>query len=155
MAKVASLSNSSTTSPKHISSHMPIPVINEKIPYHKEHSTQIADDARLVGRGAPTVDDGEEELDRLLEELEADDPEAEVEDHITDCGQARQVPEELLQTDIKIGLTEVEANARRKKYGLNQMKQEKKNLILKFLRYFVGPIQFVMEVSHHLMHLLT
>ena len=33
------------------------------------------------------------------------------------------------------------------RYGLNQMKEEKENLILKFLGYFVGPIQFVMEVS--------
>jgi H+-transporting ATPase len=30
---------------------------------------------------------------------------------------------------------------------MNQMKEEKENLILKFLGYFVGPIQFVMEVS--------
>jgi len=28
------------------------------------------------------------------------------------------------------------------------MKEEKENLILKFLGYFVGPIQFVMEVSN-------
>jgi hypothetical protein len=27
------------------------------------------------------------------------------------------------------------------------MKEEKENLILKFLGYFIGPIQFVMEVS--------
>jgi hypothetical protein len=27
------------------------------------------------------------------------------------------------------------------------MKEEKENLILKFLGFFVGPIQFVMEVS--------
>ena len=30
---------------------------------------------------------------------------------------------------------------------MNQMKEEKENLILKFFGYFVGPIQFVMEVS--------
>ncbi len=30
------------------------------------------------------------------------------------------------------------------RYGLNQMKEEKENLILKFFGYFVGPIQFVM-----------
>ena len=45
------------------------------------------------------------------------------------------------------GLTEQEVQARRRKYGLNQMKEEKENLILKFFSYFVGPIQFVMEVS--------
>jgi H+-transporting ATPase len=50
-------------------------------------------------------------------------------------------------TDTRTGLTNAEVISRRKKYGLNQMKEDKENLILKFLMYFVGPIQFVMEVS--------
>jgi hypothetical protein len=33
---------------------------------------------------------------------------------------------------------------------MNQMKEEKENLILKFLGFFIGPIQFVMEVSDQL-----
>lgn len=52
-----------------------------------------------------------------------------------------------VQTDTRVGLTSEEVLQRRKKYGLNQMKEEKENLILKFLGFFVGPIQFVMEVS--------
>lgn len=28
-----------------------------------------------------------------------------------------------------------------------EMKEEKENLIMKFLGYFIGPVQFVMEVS--------
>jgi H+-transporting ATPase len=61
-------------------------------------------------------------------------------------GGARVVPEDMLQTDTRVGLTSEEVLQRRRKYGLNQMKEEKENLLLKFLGFFVGPIQFVMEV---------
>lgn len=54
-----------------------------------------------------------------------------------------------MQTDTRHGLTSEEVLVRRRKYGLNQMKEEKENLILKFFGYFVGPIQFVMEVSNN------
>ena len=53
-----------------------------------------------------------------------------------------------MATDTRHGLTSEEVLVRRRKYGMNQMKEEKENLILKFFGYFVGPIQFVMEVSH-------
>jgi magnesium-transporting ATPase (P-type) len=33
----------------------------------------------------------------------------------------------MLQTDTRVGLTEAEVIARRKKYGLNQMKEEKES----------------------------
>lgn len=94
------------------------------------------------------VDDEEEEedLDALIEELESLDLDAEIEAEIETVGAARPVPEEMLQTDTRVGLIEPEVVVRRKKYGLNQMKEERENLLLKFLGYFVGPIQFVMEV---------
>ena len=92
-------------------------------------------------------DDEDEDMDALIAELESHDGHIEEEDEETgEAGEARPVPEELLQTDTRMGLTDDEVTARRKKYGLNQMKQEKENMILKFLSYFVGPIQFVMEV---------
>lgn len=94
-------------------------------------------------------EDDDEDLDALIEELESNDPDAEVEEEIEIIGGVLNVPEELLQTDTRVGLIEPEVNARRKKYGLNQMKEEKENLFLKFLGYFVGPIQFVMEVRSH------
>ncbi|KAF7587672.1 plasma membrane H+-ATPase [Aspergillus hancockii] len=88
-----------------------------------------------------------EDIDALIEELESLDGHID----LTDSGQddkstSHCVPEELLQTDPGTGLTEAEVLLRRKKYGLNQMKEEKENLFLKFLSYFVGPVQFVMEV---------
>lgn len=96
--------------------------------------------------------DGEDEedmdMDALIEELESHDPNADLEDEeVVEPGGARPVPEDLLRTSTVTGLTDAEVQTRRKKYGLNQMKEEKENMILKFLSYFVGPIQFVMEAA--------
>lgn len=93
-------------------------------------------------------DDEEEDMDALIEELESQDAADDLEEEeTTQPGGARNVSEDLLQTDARIGLRDDEVARRRKKFGLNQMKEEKENQILKFLGFFVGPIQFVMEVS--------
>jgi H+-transporting ATPase len=94
-------------------------------------------------------EDEDEDMDALIDELESEDGHAEEEEREPDDTQdgARVVPDELLHTDAAIGLTEQEVFARRRRYGMNQMKEEKENLVLKFLSYFIGPIQFVMEVS--------
>jgi H+-transporting ATPase len=97
----------------------------------------------------PVEDEEEDEdMDALIDELESQDGHLEEEEAEEENSPAtgRVVPEDQLQTDTRIGLTESEVHARRKKYGMNQMKEEKENLILKFLGYFIGPIQFVMEV---------
>ena len=104
---------------------------------------------RRASRKERDDDEEEEDLDALIEELESLDPDAELEAEIETVAAAGNVPEELLQTDTRVGLIEPEVVTRRKKYGLNQMKEEKENLLLKFLGYFVGPIQFVMEVWMH------
>lgn len=98
----------------------------------------------------PVEEEEDEDMDALIDDLESQDGHVEdaEEEEETVAGGPRPVSEEMLQTDTRIGLTEVEVAARRKKYGLNQMKEEKENLILKFLGYFIGPIQFVMEVSY-------
>jgi hypothetical protein len=101
-------------------------------------------------KGKPLEEEEEDEdMDALIDELESEDGHAEEEEEGEEvtAGVGRVVPEDQLQTDTRTGLTEAEVAVRRKKYGLNQMKEEKENLILKFLGYFVGPIQFVMEVS--------
>ncbi|KAJ3053626.1 plasma membrane H+-ATPase [Rhizophlyctis rosea] len=54
------------------------------------------------------------------------------------------IPDELLNTDPRQGLTTKEADKRRAKFGPNQLAQHKENQILKFLGFFVGPIQYVM-----------
>ena len=98
---------------------------------------------------AVEADEEDEDMDALIDELESQDGGglAEEEEEEGDAGASPPVNEDLLQTSTRTGLTEGEANQRRKKFGLNQMKEEKENLVLKFLGYFVGPIQFVMEVS--------
>lgn len=93
------------------------------------------------------AEEDEDDIDALIEELESTDPREEVIQEIEARG-IETVPEEFLQTDVKFGLTEPEVSARRRKYGLNQMKEERENLFIKFLMYFVGPIQFVMEASN-------
>ncbi|KAG5288091.1 plasma membrane ATPase [Histoplasma ohiense] len=96
----------------------------------------------------PEEEDEDEDMDALIEELESQDGHIDIEDDEDgEPGGARPVPDELLTTDTRHGLTDAEVVARRKKYGLNQMKEEKENLVLKFLSYFVGPIQFVMEAA--------
>ncbi|KAK9356798.1 hypothetical protein V1505DRAFT_355288 [Lipomyces doorenjongii] len=93
------------------------------------------------------AEDDDEDIDALIADLESEEGNP-LDDEEVEAGQsARPVPEELLQTDPRYGLTSDEVTARRKKYGLNQMKEEKENLVLKFLMYFIGPIQFVMEAA--------
>ena len=92
-------------------------------------------------------DEDEEDMDALIDDLESQDGAVEEAEEETEVGGERPVAEELLQTSTRVGLSDAEVTQRRKKFGLNQMKEEKENLILKFLGYFVGPIQFVMEVS--------
>jgi H+-transporting ATPase len=100
-----------------------------------------------VPEGNPIDDEDIDDIDALIDDLESQDGEEDYGDDDAAPGtSARPVPEDLLQTDTRTGLTSAEVDQRRRKYGLNQMKEEKENLILKFLMYFVGPIQFVMEV---------
>lgn len=110
--------------------------------YHSQQSHQPK-------KAANPDDDEDEDIDALIEDLESQDGhgEMEEEEEENNPGTGRVIPEDMLQTDSRVGLTESEVTSRRRKYGLNQMKEEKENLFLKFLSYFVGPIQFVMEVS--------
>lgn len=110
------------------------------------HNGNVLRDRKVSRTEKEDTEEEDEDLDALIEELESLDPDAELEAEIETVGGPRNVPEEMLQTDPRVGLIEPEVVARRKKYGLNQMKEEKENLLLKFLGYFVGPIQFVMEV---------
>lgn len=129
-----------STPPNHLGASLPSGDFSEK-PTEAPHSEK---------KQPVPEDEEDEDMDALIEELESQDGHIDVEDEETgEPGGARPVPEELLNTDTRHGLTDQEVLARRKKYGLNQMKEEKENLILKFLSYFVGPIQFVMEVSFY------
>lgn len=116
-----------------------------------QHSRGISNEKAPAGD-----DDGEDEdIDALIAELESEDGDEEDEEEAAPGMSAKPIPEELLNTDTRKGLTQQEVTDRRRKYGLNQMAEEKENMILKFLMYFVGPIQFVMEVCQLSKSILT
>lgn len=94
-------------------------------------------------------------IDALIEELESHNGQIEEEQDTDDeSSSCHHVPIEDLRTNTRTGLTDTEVAIRRKKYGLNQMrKEEKQHPIVKFMMFFVGPIQFVMEVSCESVHM--
>ncbi|KAG0222541.1 hypothetical protein BGW42_006476, partial [Actinomortierella wolfii] len=55
--------------------------------------------------------------------------------------------EELLHTDPSKGLTTEEAELRRQTFGLNEIKENKRNPIIKFLSYFTGAIANLIEIA--------
>jgi H+-transporting ATPase len=117
--------------------------------FDEKRAQQEAPPAAAPAKAAPVEEEEEDEdMDALIEDLESQDGhDVFDEEEETQLGGGRVVPEDMLQTDPRVGLTDAEVLNRRRKYGLNQMKEEKENLLLKFLGFFVGPIQFVMEVS--------
>ncbi|KAK4867788.1 hypothetical protein LT330_006659 [Penicillium expansum] len=112
---------------------------------------QENDEFSLPDTLKPTIsfqEESEESLDCLIEELEAEDGKEPDVDAITiRAGEPPQYPPSLLDTDVNKGLDDAEVAARRKKYGWNRMKEEKRNHFLKFLSFFNGPVQWVMEVA--------
>ena len=137
--------NTDTTPPNHLGTNVPSSNIDEKKEYTPGNDTVPE---KVPPKAGGSEEDEDEDIDALIEELESQDAgiDAEEEEE-TQPGGARPVAEELLQTSTRTGLSASEVTTRRKKFGLNQMKEEKENLILKFLGFFIGPIQFVMEVS--------
>jgi hypothetical protein len=132
----------SSDNPHQLNTNIESGTFDEKAQHH--------DAAEPPVKKSEADEEEDEDMDALIDELESQDGHAEEEEAEEDTtpGGGRVVPEGELQTDTRIGLTDAEVTLRRKKYGMNQMKEEKENLILKFLGYFIGPIQFVMEVSH-------
>ena len=78
-----------------------------------------------AGLDVEDEEEQEEDMDALIEELESQDAAIDYEEEeVAQPGAARVVPEDLLQTDTRTGLTDSEVTSRRKKFGLNQMKGE-------------------------------
>lgn len=86
-------------------------------------------------------------IDGLIAELESDTEEVEADEISLKKGKIQAANENLLQTDPILGLGDEEVTRRRRKFGFNQLNEEKSNHFKKLLGFFVGPIQFVMEVS--------
>lgn len=141
--------NAGDNLPEHLGVSVPSGNLDEKKDYGPGTGSNGEEKLPPAKDGPPGgAEEEDEDIDALIEELESQDANIDPEDEETvQPGGARIVPEELLQTSTRTGLNATEVLTRRKRYGLNQMKEEKENLILKFLGFFVGPIQFVMEVS--------
>lgn len=86
-------------------------------------------DVKYTNPPAGGLEDEEEDadMDALIEELESQDGHVEEEEEETEdaTGAVRQVPDDMLRTSTVTGLTTDEVLARRKKYGLNAMKEER------------------------------
>lgn len=54
------------------------------------------------------------------------------------------VPDNLLHTNPYVGLTNDEVDKRTRLFGDNELSEKKENNFLKFIMYFVGPVQIVM-----------
>lgn len=95
----------------------------------------------------PQNEEESDDIDDIIERLQCiHDGDDDLFEEEADAGHSsRPVPSELLQTDPTLGLTNEEVYSRRKRYGWNKMSEEEESLIIKFLLFFVGPIQFVME----------
>ncbi|KAL4884382.1 hypothetical protein BJY04DRAFT_215350 [Aspergillus karnatakaensis] len=99
----------------------------------------------------PDIDDEDENgsitvLIKELEGLEKVNVTKSVRKSVESVGHGHYGTDEY-DTDLTTGLTSAEALVRRKQFGPNQLKEEKENLYLKFLSFFVGPVQFVMEAA--------
>ncbi|KAH8431880.1 plasma-membrane proton-efflux P-type ATPase [Aspergillus melleus] len=93
-------------------------------------------------------DDEDENIDTLIDELQSLDGHSDGDGPVlNDACSLSGISRDLPEVDRDTGLNEDEVSQRRRKYGLNRMKEEKQNLFLKFLSYFVGPVQFVMEAA--------
>ncbi|OLN86203.1 Plasma membrane ATPase 1 [Colletotrichum chlorophyti] len=124
------------------------PALSTPIESHKFDEKERPVEA--VPASKPKVEEEEEEdedIDALIEDLESQDGHVDEEEEDDTPGVGRVVPEEQLQTDTRLGLTKAEVEVRLKKWGRNEMAEQKENLILKFFMFFVGPIQFVMEAA--------
>lgn len=91
--------------------------------------------------------DEDQDLDALIRDLEAEDVQTEeTNESKEEAGEVRAGSSELPHTDADAGLSSEEVVARRKRFGWNKLREERQNWALKFFAFFVGPIQFVMEV---------
>lgn len=58
------------------------------------------------------------------------------------------VPDAWLTTDIHSGMSQSAVDERRKFVGWNELTTEKKNILLKLITYFMGPILYGKQSAH-------
>jgi len=148
----SSVSTATIASPREKDEPSPIESFTEEVSnaFLLGNEDSIASlDSTLSSSDSSDSSDEEDDINALISELQSNqdsEEELDFEDNTATVG-SRVVPEELLQTDISIGLTLDQVFQRRRKYGVNQMTEENESYIIKFFKFFLGPIQFVMEVA--------
>ena len=67
-------------------------------------------------------DDEDEDIDALIDDLQSEDGGAVLDDEEEDAATGpRPIPDDLLQTDPRVGLTDQEVLTRRKRFGMNML----------------------------------
>jgi H+-transporting ATPase len=91
--------------------------------YHEKHD-YVNEDTMSRQDFDDEYEEEDEDIDALIDELESQDGDNAdyEEEEIDQPGGARLIPEDLLQTDTRLGLNSAEVLSRRKKFGYNQMK---------------------------------
>ena len=102
----------------------------------------------MVPNSRESLDGNSDSLHSLIDSLQSDYDDDTLVDEKEKPGECRDVPDDLLRTNPSIGLSDVEVAIRRRRYGWNELSEEKNHHFRKLLSFFVGPIEFVMEVSH-------
>ncbi|KAJ5178790.1 plasma-membrane proton-efflux P-type ATPase [Penicillium capsulatum] len=114
------------------------------------HSHPVGDSCGQEDKDLQNVSPVEtvESINSLIAELEEEDgTEPDPEDVTVGPGMEQPVPASIMATDHSQGLSDLQVDQAREKYGWNRLKQESTNNVLKFLMLFVGPVQVVMELS--------
>ncbi|KAJ6040888.1 hypothetical protein N7444_009793 [Penicillium canescens] len=106
------------------------------------------ENSSVLGKDQMDQLETEETLSFLIDELDAEDgKEPDPDAASIHAGKVFEVPYAWLGTSLEDGLNDEEVIVRRKKYGWNVMKEAKRNHFLKFLSFFMGPVQWVMEAA--------
>jgi len=113
------------------------------------HPQNTASSAQNVGRTQNRINQC------VAERNQADTAETHRLQTLADLATLTTVGVEQLGTDIKVGLTTKEHGIRLRRFGYNQLKEQKENMLRKFFGFFWGPVQIVMIVSIHLPILCT
>ena len=101
----------------------------------------------MIPDSRDSIDGNSDSLHSLIDSLQSDCDGDTLVDEKEKPGENQDVPDDLLRTNHSIGLSDVEVAIRRRRYGWNELSEEKNNHLKKLLSFFVGPIEFVMEVS--------
>lgn len=91
---------------------------------------------------------GSDDIDSIIENLYSESGSNYGENSLAPISSASySFPDYIFETDPSSGLSNEEVLKRRKIYGVNQLSEDSESHFKKFLKFFIGPIQHVMELA--------